>query len=133
MGTMVRHALCGQRSSDCRSAQPVSPLAISMIEPAFYALLVSAPSSTPLQESTTTPTDQTAVTLSPITVWADEEEQAAIGSLANSLAENRLRAGCHRLDERALDSQRLTMATYTSLIVMCCLGNGATDEKPRLI
>lgn len=115
MGTMVRHALCDECSSGCRSAQPVRPLAIAMVQPAFNALLMSPPSSAALLESTSTPTDQTAVTLSPITVSADEEEGAAICSSAKSLPQNRLRPGCHRRDVRPLDSQRSMMATYTSL------------------
>jgi hypothetical protein len=112
---MVRNAFCYERSRDCRSAQPVSPLAISKIESASQALLVSEASGTPLPESTTTPTDQTAVTLSPITVSTDEEEGLAICSSAKSLTENRLSAGCHRRDVRALESQPSMMATYTSL------------------
>lgn len=116
MGTMVRHAFCDAGSRDCRSAQPVSPLAISMVESAFYALLVSAPCCTPLLESATTPTNRAAVTLSPVAVCADEEEGAAICSLAKSLTENGLSVGCHRPEQRALDSQRPMMATYTPLI-----------------
>jgi hypothetical protein len=37
---MVRHAFCYERSRDCRSAQPVSLLAISMVKPAFQDLLM---------------------------------------------------------------------------------------------
>jgi hypothetical protein len=87
---MVRHAFCYAGSSDCRFAQPVSSLAISMVEPPFLALLVSAPSSTPLLELAGTPADHAAVTLSPITVPADEEEGPAICSMAKSLAESGL-------------------------------------------
>jgi hypothetical protein len=75
---MLRHAFCDERSGDCRFAQPVSPLPISMVEPAFAALLVSATCSSLLLDSTNLTTDQTAVALSPITVSADEEEGAAI-------------------------------------------------------
>ena len=35
VGTMLRHAFCLEHSSDCRSAQSVSPLAVSMIQPPF--------------------------------------------------------------------------------------------------
>jgi hypothetical protein len=48
-----------------------------MVEPTFQALLVSATSGASLLESTNPPTDQTAVTLSAITVRTDEEQGAA--------------------------------------------------------
>jgi hypothetical protein len=48
-----------------------------MVEPTFQALLVSATSGAALLESTNPPTDQTAVTLSAITVRTDEEQGAA--------------------------------------------------------
>jgi hypothetical protein len=85
VGTMVRHGFCDAGSSECRPAQPVSPLAISMVKPAFHALLVPAPGSTPLLESATTPADQTTVTLSTITVCADEEEGAPMCEAVSTL------------------------------------------------
>jgi hypothetical protein len=48
-----------------------------MVEPTFQAMLVSATCGTALLESTNPPTDQTAVTLSTITVRTDEEQGAA--------------------------------------------------------
>jgi len=87
---MIRHAFCAAGPSHSCLAQPVSPLAISMVEPPFQALLVPAPSNTPLLELAATSADQTTVTLSPITVCADEEEGAAIFSLAKPLTKHRL-------------------------------------------
>jgi len=117
VGTMIRHAFCDTGPSDSCFAQPVSPLPISMVEPPFQALLVPAPSNTPLLELAATPANQTAVTLSPITVCADEEEGAAICSLAKSLTKHRLCAGCHWRERRPLDSHPSMMATCISLIV----------------
>jgi len=78
VGTMLRHAFFCQRSSDCRFAQPVGALAVAMIQSAFGAVLVSAASNSLLLKPRALPTDYAAVTLSPITVRTDEEEDSAI-------------------------------------------------------
>jgi hypothetical protein len=49
-----------------------------MVEPTFQALLMSPTGGTPLLEATNPLADQAAVTLSAITVSANEEEGTAI-------------------------------------------------------
>jgi hypothetical protein len=75
---MLRHAFFCQRSIPCRFAQPVSAFAVAMIQSAFGAVLVSAASNSLLLNPRALPTDHAAVTLSPITVRTDEEEDSAI-------------------------------------------------------
>ncbi len=78
MGTMLRHAFFNQCSSHFRFAQPVGAFAVAMIQPAFGAVLVSAASNSLLLNPRALPTDHAAVTLSPITVRTDEEEDSTI-------------------------------------------------------
>jgi hypothetical protein len=84
---MIRHAIFFRGSPDCCLAQSVGALAISMIEPAFTAALMTAACLAPLRDTSPETTGVAAVAMPPVAMGADEEHGAAIGGRAELLVE----------------------------------------------
>ena len=76
---------------------PVLSLAVAMIEPTFGALLVPAIRVAPLSKTGVGATAWTAITVSAVTMSADEEHGAAIAADANPLSQNRFAMCRHAL------------------------------------
>lgn len=87
MGSMIRHAFFGRVGSRCSLAEPVSALTVAMVEAAFETLLVAAASSAELLAAGKSSAIRAAIKLPSVAVRADEEERAAMRSLAKPLPE----------------------------------------------
>jgi hypothetical protein len=86
---MIRHAFCSRGSRDGCLAHPVRTLTIAMVEAPFGRLLMPAACRALLLETGSLAAILAAITLTPIAVRADEEEDSTIRSLTKSLPENR--------------------------------------------
>jgi hypothetical protein len=84
---------------------PVFPLAITMIEPSFGALLVAPVGGPALLAASLFAAGDAAVAVSAITVRAEEENRAALWSQANPLPKNRFAMHHrHASSRRGLDN-----------------------------
>jgi hypothetical protein len=107
---MIRHEifLCG--SPGRRLAQSVSALTISMVESAFKAALMSAASFASLRRTSPEATGMAAIAMPPVTMRAEEEHGAAIGSRAELLVECEV-VSCRHPELGSVDFRRPVMAT----------------------
>jgi hypothetical protein len=92
---MIRHAIFQRCSPGRRLAQSVSALTISMIEPAFNAVLMPAAGLASLRETRPEATGVAAIAMPPVTTGTDEEHGATIGRRAELLVEDKVMYRCH--------------------------------------
>jgi hypothetical protein len=105
LGSLIRHAIFLDSSPGRRLAQSISALAISMIEPAFNAALMSAASLASLRETRPEAAGVAAITMPPVTMGTDEEHGATIGHRAKLLVEDEV-VGCRHPDWAGVGGQR---------------------------
>jgi hypothetical protein len=85
---MIRHGNFHGCSPSRRQAQPVSTLAIPVIEPALKAALMPAAGLAPLCGTSPEATGMAAIAMPPVTMGTDEEHGAAIWRRAELLVED---------------------------------------------
>jgi hypothetical protein len=82
---------------------PVLPLPVTMIEPAFRALLVAAIGGAPLMAPGLLAAGEAAIALSPIAIRTEKEHGAACAAQAKPLPENHFAMNRHAYSQAALD------------------------------
>jgi hypothetical protein len=71
-------------------SKPILPLPIQMIEPSFFTALVPPVGAAPLMQTRLLTALRAAITMSAVTVRADEEDRVAVFPATRPLQENRL-------------------------------------------
>jgi hypothetical protein len=90
-GSMIRHANCGRELRGSDLAAAISSLAVAMVEASFRTLLMPATSRAQLRDAGSKATVRAAIALPPVAVGADQEEDATMFSLTESLTERPIR------------------------------------------
>jgi hypothetical protein len=121
MGTLIRHA---------RTAVPVFPLAVAMIESSFRAPLVAAVGAATLPETGFGLAGGTAIALPPITVPADPEHRVASHAEADPLTKNDLAMTTHARREAGLDNGDRSWQVKTSSMCGYLLKVARLDARP---
>jgi hypothetical protein len=97
---MIRHEILLTGTLGPGLAQAVGALTITVIEAAFFRLLMPAVGDAPLLAEGRHPTGVAAIGLIMVTTRADEEDLSALRSAAKALPKKQLILGQHRAAKR---------------------------------
>jgi hypothetical protein len=127
-GTLIRHVTCGQ-------PLPVGPLTVPVIEPSFNAPLMTDVGGTSLLTAPFGTAEVAAILLSPITVAADPENDAATLCPAKPLTQNNFVCVGHSRPKARLDisgrSWQLKAICLCNLLSECCWQWASVAEYGR--